>query len=163
MHNLYEQLTECLKKQKNIADKILEASREHLEALKKNSLEGIKNTAAKQEILIGELAGVQQLCAGHWDNIKNELGATEWADSESLLSFAPDGIKNELQVLIEEIRDLTAKIRETNEINKMLTQNALLFNKRLLTILRPRQGQTYKGDGAVDKRQLNISRLNLTV
>ncbi|ACV61588.1 FlgN family protein [Desulfofarcimen acetoxidans DSM 771] len=163
MQNLFQQLRDCLNIQKNIAIKLFKASQQHLEALKRNNHTDIKATAGRQEILTGELVKIQNTCSGLQDEIKNELGLPAGTALSALSESAPGFLSHELLTLIQELRNLFVKIQDINEINNILTQNALSFNERLINILLPKQRLTYKENGVIDEKQPGISRLNLTV
>ena len=163
MLSLFEQLLNCLNQIKSTASDILAVSRVHLDTLKKNKSDNLRVIVSKQEVLTGKLAGIQKICSEKRAEIAKMICMPEDEALSSLLSHAPENLKVGLTVVIEELMILFAEIQDTNDINKMLTQNALAFNEQLIKIFLPNQGQTYKGDGAVDRKQPAISRLNLTV
>ena len=163
MLSLFEQLMECLNQINSTASDILAVSRAHLEALKKNKSDNIRVIVGKQELLIGKLAKIQENCSDKRVEIAKTIGMSEDEAFSSLLLYAPESLRVELTGVIDELTVLFAEIQDTNDINKMLTQNALAFNEELIKIFLPKQSQTYRGDGAVDRKQPTISRLNLTV
>ena len=163
MVSLYEQLLDCLNQIKLTASDILGVSRLHLEALKKNKSDTLRVIVAKQEALIGKLAKIQKNCFEKRVEIEKIIGIPEDKSLTSLLLYAPENLRGGLTTVIDELKVLFADIQDTNDINKMLTQNALSFNEQLIKIFMPAMSQTYRGDGAVDRKQSAISRLNLTV
>ena len=163
MFSLFEQLLESLNQIKSTASDILAVSRVHQDALKKNNSDNLRVIVGKQEALTGKLAGIQKLCSEKRAEIAKMIGMPEDEAFSSLLLYAPESLKVELTGVIEELTVLFAEIQDTNDINKMLTLNALAFNEELIKIFLPKQSQTYRGDGAVDRKQPAISRLNLTV
>ena len=164
MLSLFEQLLDYLQQIKSTASDILAVSQLHLEALKKNKSDNnLRVIVAKQEALIGKLAKIQKICSENRAEIGKKIGMPEDEALSSLLVHAPDNLKDGLTAVIEELKVLFAEIQDTNDINKMLTQNALAFNEQLIKIFLPTQSQTYKGDGVVDRKQPAISRLNLSV
>ena len=164
MQNLFEQLRDCLNIQKNVALKLLEATQQHLEALKKNNHTAMKASVNNLEILTGELAKTQRICSGWQAKIDSELSLPAGTSLSALSAYATGTLSNELLGLIHELRDLFVKIQDINEINKLLTHNALAFNEQLIKIFLPKERLTYKENGIVDNnRPPVISRLNLTV
>ena len=163
MFSLFEQLLDCLNQIKSISFDILAASRMHRDALKKNKPDILRVIVSKQEVQTVRLAGIQKNCSEKRVEIAKRIGMPEDEAFSSLLLYAPESLKVELTGVIDELTVLFAEIQDTNDINKMLTQNALAFNEELIKIFLPNQSQTYRVDGAIDRKQPAISRLNLTV
>lgn len=161
--NLYEQMLDCLSQVKIIASEILSVSRLHLEALKKNKSDNLRIIVGKQETLIGKLTKTQKNCNEKKLEIGRIIGAPEEEPLSALILQAPEDLKNVLTSTVEDLKVMFAEIQDINDINKMLTQNALAFNELLISMFAPSQSHVYKGDGVVDKRQTSSSRLNLTV
>ncbi len=163
MEPLFFELTEVLKKQKEIVANMVDAAEAQNTALRELNAEKINAAVQELNKLTLKMAKYDPQREELQVKLENQLGLKKGAVLSDLINAAPLEIKRQLTELQGELKAHFDKLQQLNQLNSVLTKRALQTSTAVLKILNPTAGGTYHGDGRVTAADRPQSVLNKTV
>jgi len=142
---------------------LLELARRQSEALRRNDTASLAALAREMAGPAARLAENEQLRLAVQGRLALVLDLPEGAGLGELLLRSPDDIKELLAEVTPAISDQLKNLVVVNEINRLLTRRAINFNEKLLEVLNPGSGRTYRSTGEVRENGGSVSLINRTV
>lgn len=160
MESFYLELKGMLEAQKSIMDQLYDTAREHSRALRQLNTEVLQSAVRKEEELTAALRKIDREREKVTGILAEKLGLPGDAVLSAFIDKAPPSIKEDLNGLLRHMGKTAMELVGVNEVNRLLTRQAMQVNQVVLKALGPRQNTVYNQDGRAMERVQSMSLVN---
>lgn len=161
MDSLYFDLKMILEKQSRVVAGMVEATREHNQALQDNDPAAIMAAVARLEELSRALQELDQEREIRQGRLVQQHGLPNNAALKQLLPHVPvPALVKDLEQLAAGLQQNLTQLAEINQLNHMLAQRGLAFTGQLMRIINP-GCDTYAGSGELKNEEKNRSAFSI--
>lgn len=160
MESLFQDLADILETEKDYLKQLSDTAREHSRALRQLNTEVLQSAVIKEEKLTAALRKHDREREKVAGAIAEKFCLPEDAVLSMFVEKAPPSIKEELNALLQHMGKTAAELAEVNEINRVLTRQAMQVNQIALRTLGPKQNTVYTPDGRAREEAQPMSLVN---
>ncbi|WP_003544348.1 flagellar protein FlgN [Desulfotomaculum nigrificans] len=162
MESLFFELLQVLKALHEKLQEMLRATEQHNIALRHNDITGIKAALQQLDVISRQSKAIDSKREQIQRALEEKLQLSPGATLQETMALAPANIKKGLSDQAMALKETFEQLKNTVQLNKLLTQNAMHFNETILNMLRPAQA-TYCPSGQSNMAKDTPSLLNKTV
>ncbi|MBO8138208.1 MAG: flagellar protein FlgN [Desulfotomaculum sp.] len=163
MEPLFFELIKILKQQRDVVKEMIKASGAQNQALRNADTQSLNGAVKQLTLLTQQMAKLDPQREEIQRLLEKQLELKPGAAVSDMLAKAPVNIQLELKELQMELKKDFEKLREINELNKVLTKRALEVNTAVMKIFTPGTGQTYQQSGKIESKEGPAGVVNKTV
>lgn len=160
--DLFTSLLDLLKQHEELFKKLLQVGGRQQDALRTNNIELLDGAVTAINEVVDQLEVLEKKRLGVQNAAELHLGLPEDSSMQALLQFAPATLVDELVDSRRLLQHSTELFREMNNVNQVMTKNAIRFNNYMLKTLLPPE-ETYGGDGTLTGAGRRDTLVNKTI
>ena len=143
-----DSLMNCLSRENNLLDFLLQVCTEQMEALKSGDHKEVETAVGKAGHLINGLNTLEEERLRNKQILDAELGLDADSTFADLLPYISNDNWHEVNALRQNMQDKAERLRGINEINSIMTKQVLNFNEAMINVMNPKEDLTYGASGS---------------
>lgn len=160
MESLLAELKSVLEKEEYVLEQLLSIAREHNRALRQLDSGVLYSITRKEEELAAALGREECRREKICGELARELNLSGAAVLSEFISRAPFPYNKDLSRLLEDMRSIAGDLAAVNEINALLTRQAMRVNEMLLRAIGPAGNRVYTPDGRMRQEHQQLTMVN---
>lgn len=149
---LLNNLFSLLEREDGLLGDLVVAARDQTVALKDNSLEAIRASVERLNVLGVEMNGLEKERLAVQEALEKELSLAPGSTLSDVIACTCGSEREKLTFFLDSMRGKVRLLRETNHINAAMNRQAMAFNRLILKAIDPAIGGfTYGSRGAIER------------